>query len=340
MRRDVCESPGLVDTVVNDMNELPFLVKKVRFWAEPNVTMISEIIRDWNHREDADVGIVGVPFDGGVSVKRGARYAPASLRAAIGGQSTFNLEQEIDVSLLKIVDCGNVDVDNMDFDESHRRIEAAMTAIFGRSMVPMILGGDHSITYPCVKALHNSMKGKRIGIIDFDSDLDMRSGWEHHTGSWVRQIQEIPDKPVKGENIVQIGIHSFRYSQFYWETVKKMGVSIFKTSEVRRRGIEEIMKEAFERASDGTDSIYVSLDIDVLDQTFAPASPAKPNGMEPWDLMAAMAMVGRHKSVRAFDIVEIVPPVEDTYELTTRVGGEALLHFLGGLAHRKKGISG
>lgn len=315
------------------MGDIPYLGGRSNFFPDPNVVLVADIMRPFDPSEPADIGLVGIPFDGGVvSHRLGARFGPQAVREDLLEYSTYNIDLDVDVRNLRLADCGDVEVAITDYDQTHRRVEAALGALFETGMKLLIVGGDHSLSGPCVTALCNRGGGTRVGLIDFDTHHDTRSGWGRNAGLWVREIQENPRTPVRGQNIVQIGIHGFSYSEYYRDIVKAMGITVFKPADVRALGIESIMREALERASDGTDAIYVSVDIDVLDTPYVPGtnSPAH-GGMMPWDLVQAVVMAGQHPLTQALDVMEISPPL-DANRITSSLGAEILMQFLGGLA--------
>ena len=304
---------------------------------DPNVTWMFQIVRNWDYLQKADAGLVGVPFDGAVVTGRqGARYGPKAVRDAFYANATYSLELDVDLSSLNIVDCGDVEVNLMDAVETYERTEAVLTFIFKSGIIPLIIGGDHSLTSPCIKALCMLLKGKKVGIVDFDSHHDCRVGLKGpQSGVWLREILEIEGEPIRGENIAQIGIHGFRYSLVYRNYVRKNNIRVFTPKDVREKGMESVIEEALEVASNGTDAIYVSVDIDCLDIAFAPGCAAcSPGGLTTSDLITGVIEVAKHPLTHAIDIMEIAPPL-DVNDMTVKVGGEVLINFLCGLLLRK-----
>jgi arginase family enzyme len=174
-----------------------------------------------------------------------------------------------------------------------------------------------------------------VGVVDFDTHHDIREGWERNSGLWAREVLQIQGRPIKGSNFVQVGVHGYRYSSYYHKKLKEYGVRLYSTLDVRRDGMESVVESALRSASDGTDAIYLSVDIDVLDQAFAPGTNASyPGGLMPEDLMEGVFHVGTHPLVRAMDLMEIAPPL-DANNMTSRRGADVLLSFLCGLARGK-----
>lgn len=304
---------------------------------DPNVTWMFQIVRKWDYVKEADVGLVGIPFDWGVITGRqGARYGPKAIREAFYANSSYSLELDVDLSNLNIVDCGDVEVDLIDAAETYKRTETALNFIFEHNIIPLIMGGDHSLTAPCIRALCKMLKGEKIGIVDFDAHHDCRIGFKvPQSGVWLREVLSFEGHPVRGENIAQIGLHGFRYSPTHRNYVRKNDIRVFTTKDVREKSMESVMEEALEAASNGTDAIYVSVDIDCLDMAFAPGCAAcSPNGLTTSDLITGIIEAAKHPLTRAIDVMEIAPPL-DFNDMTVRLGGEVLINFLCGLLLRK-----
>jgi len=317
------------------VSEIPFLGKRSNFFPDPHVSRVADVMRPFVPSEAADVGLVGIPFDGGViSHRLGARFGPQAVREDLLECSTYNLDLDVDIGRLRLVDCGDIEVAITDYDETHRRVETALAALFETGMTLLIVGGDHSLSAPCVKALCQAAGGQRVGVIAFDAHHDMRSGWGRNAGLWVREIQEQAAPPVRGANIVQIGIRGFSYSEYYRDVVRAMGITVFKPADVRRRGIADVMAEALERAAAETDALYISVDVDVFDPPTVPGtnSPAH-GGLLSWEVVEALVMAGRHPLTRALDVMEIAPPL-DVGRITSTLGAELVMQFMGGLALR------
>jgi formimidoylglutamase len=293
---------------------------------------LCDLIKPWDFKSSIDVGIVGVPFDSATAGRPGSRFGPDAIRLSFRNYTTYSYDFDVDIRKLRVFDLGDVDVVNANVPETHRRVEETLTAIFKLNIIPVIIGGDHSITYPSAKALCNVTNGK-VGVLDFDAHNDLRIPQQGQatSGASFRQLLEIPGSPIKGENVVQIGIHGFLNSSFYKEYADEQGIRIFSVSEVKNKGIEEVIEEALDIASNGTNAIYLSMDVDCLDQAYAPGTNRpSPGGLSSWDLFYAAFKIGDHPLTRAMDITEISPPL-DINNLTINVGTSIMLHFMGGV---------
>lgn len=303
---------------------------------DPNLTRLFRTVREWDQRESADVGLLGIPFDGAVvNGRQGARLGPKGVRDALYENTSFSTEFEVDLSTLKLVDCGDVLVDNMNYQETYKAVEIATAYVLDHKIIPIIVGGDHSITSSTISAFCKSIHGGKVGVIDVDTHYDCRYGKKPQSGYWVREILDLEGSPISGENLVQIGIHGNYYSPHYHDYTKKNGIRVFTPKEVRKVGMQEIIDEALAVASKGTDAIYVSVDIDAADIAYAPGTESpSPGGMDTLEMLAAAVNVGKNPKVRAIDLMEIAPPL-DHNNMTSKLGAEILLYFLCGYALRK-----
>jgi formimidoylglutamase len=307
-------------------------------FSDPNLKFLSEIVKNWedNGKQKADLGFVGVPFDGGVaSHRRGARLGPKYVREALYNSTDYCCDHDTEFSKLKIVDFGDVEVDHANYRETHNRVRDVFEQLYGLGSIIIAIGGDHSLASPMIKgACKNLLQGQKMGVIQLDSHHDTRSGWGENSGLWAREILEIDRSPIRGENLVQIGIHGYRYSKFYHDQIKKYGITVYTPSDVRKVGIKDVMNDALKRAAEGTDAIYMSVDIDVLDQAYAPGTNSiYPGGLLPHEVLEAVYETARHPLTIGMDLVEVSPPW-DLNAMTSKMGAEILLYFVCGFANR------
>jgi formimidoylglutamase len=292
---------------------------------------VADLIRDWRQVDRADVGLVGIPFDTSVVLRRGCRFGPAGVRKALIMSTSYEPGLDVDLAQgITITDFGDIDVVHTDVHETHRRIETVITSIYRTGTMPIIIGGDHGTTYASIKALTNVVRGQ-IGVINFDAHLDVRIS--HHgeisSGTPFRRLLDLPGQPLRPQNFVEIGINGWHNSAFYMRWCREKGITIVPAREVHRRGIDPVVREALERAGDGTEALFISFDIDSLDASVAPGTCA-PN---PGGLTAAQALEGvflavQHPKVRGFDLVEVAPPL-DVLDLTSYMGAAVVMQAIG-----------
>lgn len=295
-----------------------------------------DIIKDWREVSDADIALVGVPFDTGVMIRRGCRFGPDGVRNALVFSTSYEPSLNIDLSTdFKIADFGDIDVMHTDVLETHKRIEKVITGIYKLGVVPLIIGGDHSIAYPDIKSLINSVEGN-IGVIMIDAHLDVRKS--HHgeisSGTPFRRLMEESERPLRPENLVEIGINGWHNSKYYMDYCKEKGVTVITAREVHKQGIENVVSRALDIASNNTKAIFLSFDIDGLDFAAAPGTCApNPGGLTSYQALEAVWLIGQHPLSRGMDIVEVAPPL-DNKDLTSLMGAALVMQYFGATKKR------
>ncbi|BFT75532.1 formimidoylglutamase [Paenibacillus sp. P36] len=299
-------------------------------------TKVAQWIRPWDGHEELLAGIVGVPLSKSSISHSGASTTPAAVRAAFKSFTTYSMEYGVDLQDLAVRDLGDIQMHVTDIAECHRRIEESLRALYKEqpNLIPIIVGGDHSTSCPSLKAFADRHPGQKVGIIHFDAHHDVRNFEDGGVtnGTPFRGILE--SGVVHGPDIVQIGIRGFMNAKPYHDYVKNKGVHVYTSRDVRRMGIDAVLDEAIELAGKNTDVLYVSFDVDVIDQAYAPGCPAiGTGGMNPWDAMDALHRLGALPKVQGLDFVCIDPTV-DLRNVTSRLAVQFMLSFLAGVAAR------
>jgi formiminoglutamase len=313
-------------------------------WEDSHDHRVCNWITPWDFKEVIDAGIVSAPFCGGNARPLSSWAAANAIRTSFDENTTYSPDYDVDIQDLKVRDIGDIRITSTDPYKSLDHIEEALIDIlsFTPSFVPIAIGGDHSITAATVRAYCKTRPDERVGLLHFDAHNDVRAFEEGGSlsGTPIRGvIQTCPN--VSGTNVVQLGIHGFMNSSKYKRWAEDQGFTIFTARTIRKRGIDDVLTEAIDIASKDTDSIYVSVDIDVLSQVYALAASGSvtPDGMEAVDLLDAMFTLGQHPNVGMLDLVEVNPST-DFRNLTARTTGSIILTFLGGLLLRLKGSNG
>jgi formiminoglutamase len=319
------------------MKKVPFLkpVEQAAF-RDQMETKVAHWLTPWDGVEELAAGVIGLPLSKTSISHSGASTTPAAMRAAFKSFTTYSLEYGVDLQTLPVRDLGDIQMHVTDLAECHRRIEEGLRGLFQSrpTMIPILLGGDHSITCPAMKAFVDRQPGQKVGIIHFDAHHDVRNFEDGGVtnGTPFRGILE--SGIVEGCNIVQIGIRGFMNSRPYHEYVQSHGVHVFSSRDVHRQGMDAILDQALELAGAGTDVIYVSFDVDAIDQAYAPGCPAiGTGGLHPWDALDALYRLGSLPQVGALDLVCIDPTV-DVRNVTSRLAVQFMLTFLAGVASR------
>jgi len=299
-------------------------------------TRVAHWLRPWDGREQLLAGVIGVPLSKSSISHSGASTTPAAVRTAFSSFTTYSLEYDVDLQDLPVRDLGDIKMHATDIAECHRRIEESLRALYRehKDLVPVLFGGDHSVTCPAVKAFGERTPGKKIGILHFDAHHDVRNfeAGGVTNGTPFRGLME--SGTIEGRHIVQIGIRGFMNSKPYHDYVKAQGVTVFTSRDVHRRGMEEVLEEALALLLERVDVIYVSFDVDAIDQAYAPGCPAiGTGGLNPWDVMDALHRLGTMPQVQGLDFVCIDPTV-DVRNVTSRLAVQLLLTFFAGFSQR------
>lgn len=311
-----------------------FPVQQAKF-VDTGITKAADIVKPWDGREVEGIGLVGLPLSKPSISHSGASFAPETMRAALNAFTSYAIEDDVDLQDMDIVDFGDVKMHITDIQASHQRIEDSLTTLYHRypKLTPILLGGDHSVSCPSIKAFAKA-KG-RVGVIQFDAHHDLRNLEDGgpSNGTPFRGLLEAG--AIKGEDLIQIGIRSFSNGKLYSDYAKAQGVTLYTMKDVRERHMQAILDEALNTLLPKVDVIYLSVDIDVLDQAHAPGCPAiGPGGMDSTTLLEAIKYLAHVPLVQGMDIVEIDPKL-DFRDMTSRVGAHTILQFIVGKALTK-----
>jgi len=307
---------------------------------DPNDIDMSRLIQDWHKVEKPLFGIVGVPYDTSTLSRRGSKFGPAAIRAAFNMSSSYDAGYDIDLSDGgPIADFGNVKVVETNPIETYRRVEIVVEALLGAGLTPIVLGGDHSITYATVKALCDTTNGK-TGLINFDAHYDIREFTTDEvadSGFMLRRlINDLPRTSFDPRNFVELGVIGWRYSRSYAEYVRRQGIHQIAAREIHERGTDWAVEEALARASDGTKAIFFTFDMDVLDCAYVAGTSYAYNvgGLTSHQAREITFKIGCHPLVKAMDLMEVAPGLDVT-GITPYVGATMAMQFMAGKIRAK-----
>jgi agmatinase len=277
---------------------------------------------------DADVAIIGVPYDMGTQFRSGTRFGPRGIREAstlysFGLGGSYDPERD-DMYLAppwRIVDCGDVDMVHGDLQQCFENIEAAVRKIITKGAMPVVLGGDHSITIPVAQALDTQGP---LCVIQIDAHLDWadhRSGQRYGHGSPMRRMAEMEHV----NEMVQLGIRGIGSSKKEdFDAAKAYGSIIIGPKEMRKLGVEGVMERI-----PSAERYFLTIDVDGIDPSTAPGTGTpSPGGFfydEVNELLEALAKKGE---IIGFDFVEVSPPY-DPSGLTSQVAARLTLDLMG-----------
>jgi formiminoglutamase len=316
---------------------LPPEKQKISHWNDRHELRVNNWIEPWDFASPIDVGIVNVPFSKTSILPNGAYAAPNALRDAWAIFTTYTPDYDVDIASMRVREIGDIQIPILDLVQGLADVQEALESVMRQpeGFFPLIIGGDHAITAPAVRAYCQAHPDQQVGLIHFDAHNDVRVMDHGPTnGTPIRGILESGVR-VRGENLVQFGIHGFMNASYYKRWVEGRGGTIYTARAIRRAGIEPMVASAIEIAGRGTDAIYVTVDIDVLEVGYAPGTAAATaDGLSPSDLLEALFILGQDPRVAAIDFVEL-DPTRDVAEITTRTFGSAILTFLAGLVLRQ-----
>jgi agmatinase len=280
-----------------------------------------------------DVAVLGAPMDELTSGRPGARFGPREIRAA-GGWLGRHLDAEVEpLEVLKVVDFGDAPVVPSDPAASHAAIERTVGEVVDAGALPLVLGGDHSIAEPDVRAV--AQRTGPLGLIHFDAHADTGKeifGVEVSHGTPMYRLVE--QGHVDGERYVQIGLRGYwpGEEEFAWQ--RERGITTIFMRDVLERGIRAAVEQAIEVVGPGP--VFASVDVDVLDPAFAPdTGTPEPGGMTSADLLWACREVASRVELAGADVVEVSASGSGGDNITALVGGRIAFELITGVALRR-----
>jgi arginase family enzyme len=235
---------------------------------------------------------------------------------------------------LSAVDAGDVPVVPGDSAASFQLCEDRVTEIVAAGAVPLVCGGDHGIPLPIATAVAAGMDG-RLGVIDFDAHYDLAWGPPRFAGAQWAHILRLPN--VNVQNFCQIGIRGLREVPFEVEVAKTLGHTVFTMSDIDHQGLESTIDAALERACDGTDGVYISLDIDVADPVFLPGQKyPEPAGLTSKEIISALRRIGAASEIKGFDLCCFSPQYDDAVGTGALLAARLFVEVIAAIAWRRR----
>ncbi len=274
-----------------------------------------------------DVGIVGFPFDNTCISRTGTNMGPRAIRAASAQTRQYHFEYDTDLrDHYTIADCGDVPVVPGNAAKSLDHGTTLLGRVLDGGALPVMLGGDHVTTVAGVRALGQHADDPGLVLIDthFDTADSVAGERYNHCCPIARAVDEGGFDP---EKISIIGLTAPTNPRHELEVAIDMGMNLYSLDEVIRRGPVEVAREATERANDGSDAVYLTLDIDVLDAGAAPGTGVPTNGgLYTRELLQILGVVAS-EGVDAIDVVETSPQI-DPAGVTARMAVRSIVDIL------------
>jgi agmatinase len=294
-------------------------------------------------RERPDVAIVGAPYDEGTSHRPGSRFGPNAIRAATYHAGSVNSLQ-LDIQpfdWLACADAGDAPIVPGNPERAHEVIRRKVEVVTQAGAIPIVLGGDHSITWPAATAVAESVAPQSLGIVHFDAHADTAAttwGSLRSHGTPMRRL--IESGAVAGRNFVQVGLRGYWPPPETLDWMRENGLRWHFMTEIEERGAEAVVADAIAQALDGPQRIYLSVDIDVLDPGMAPGTGTpEPGGMLTRELLRAIRQVVGAVDLAGMDVVEVAPAY-DMAEVTAAAANRCVLEAISALAVRRREAGG
>ena len=287
------------------------------------------------HRRDPaglDVVLLGIPYDGGTSYRPGARYGPRHVREQSSLIRPWNPVLNVSpFEKLRVVDYGDVDVVPISIEGTFAAIEREMDTLVGAGVMPLAVGGDHSVTLPILRSL--ARRHGRLGLVHFDAHPDT---WDEYFGSkyfhgttFRRAVEE---GLVDGGRVIQIGIRGPLYGADDFDFHRQYGLEAIRIEAVKERGTAWVA-ERLRRLAGGP--LYCSFDIDAVDPAYAPATGTpEVGGLTSFEALTLVRAL-RGLDLVGADVVEVSPPYDGPGQITSLLAANLLFELLSLLALRK-----
>ena len=281
-----------------------------------------------------DIAVIGAPTDDLVSDRPGTRFGPRAIRAASCPPGP-HLEAKIDaLAELRVVDFGDAAVVPADSVRTHAQIERTVGQAVAAGTIPVVLGGDHSITEANVRAV--ATRHGPVGLVHFDTHTDTGTevfGVEHSHGTPMYRL--VRDGHVDARRYAQIGLRGYwpGEEEFSWQ--REHGIASYFMHDVRDLGIREVVERAVAAIGDGP--VFLTVDVDVLDPAFAPGTGTpEPGGMSSTDLLWACREIASRLELVGIDVVEVIPTGVGSADITALVADRIVREALTGIALRRR----
>ena len=294
---------------------------------------------------NADIAIIGAPVDMGVGNRPGARYGPRAIRQADYWPKPAKLSNLYHLNLevfplkeMNVVDFGDANCPPSSLEKSHEAIEKKVTEALDADAIPIVLGGDHSITLPSATAVAKKYGYGNVGMVHFDAHADTResSYGDVLIGHGTPMRRLIESGAIPGKNFVQIGLRGPWPPPVDQKWMKDQGMRWHLMAEIEKKGFDEVLEMAISEALDGPDKLYISVDVDVMDPAFAPGTGTpEPGGISSLELLRAIREIVLSKGMVAMDVVEVAPIYDQPGDITAQAAHRCIYEAISALAKKK-----
>lgn len=293
--------------------------------------------------------VAGAPIDNGILYPRvGTRFGPRGIREATlmyrglqdvaSEKTSVNVDTHIARRLkaeLNLGDMGDFNVHPQDIMKTTDWVADGISEVVKRGGVPIMLGGDHYLAYPGFEGFAKGMmergESRRLGYVHIDSHTDFKDRYgnlgSYNHGTCVRRISET--SVISYKNMSWVGLNGSVMDADVYQVYKSQKLKMSTAKDVKTQGMEHVLRQAVEAAADGTDAVYVSVDIDVVDAAHAPGTGvAVFEGIGARDFLEAMSILSEYDCIKALDLCEVAPPLDPNGN-TAYLAANGLIAYLG-----------
>ena len=274
---------------------------------------------------ETDFSIIGIPFDGLVSARKGAAQGPQRIRFWSQHLTPFS-EDRTRLADVKVCDLGDIKITHpeSDFKLIHQKVAALPN-------IPILLGGDHSVTIPIFAGQRQRFNGKRLGVLWVDAHPDLCDDFNGSRLSHACVLRRGMETGIKAEDICTVGLRSWEYQEI--DLIENGGLNVFTAADVAERGMKNVAQEVHKILS-RCDAVHISLDIDCLDPAFAPGT-----GIPEAGGLTSREVITLIKSLQGLplvglDVVEVAPPL-DPSEATVFAALRVIMEFMAVITREK-----
>lgn len=295
---------------------------------------------------EMDAAICGVPWDATAISRSGAHLGPQAVRRCdhtpVPPRDRPHLHVGVDpFEHLNVCDYGDANIIIGDTERTFANITSFIGDIVGSGVLPIILGGDHGITWPNVTALAEHYGYGNVGVVHFDAHADTAPDMQGNLASHGTPMRRLIESgAVKGKNFIQVGLRGYWPGPDVLAWMDEQEMRTHFMAEIETRGFDAVLDDAISEALDGPEHLFLSLDLDVADPAHAPGTGSpEPGGLTAIELLRAVRRISAEVGLVGMDIVELNPAYDSGMNITALLAHRAVLEALTGTAMRRLGIT-
>ncbi|SNT48617.1 agmatinase [Rhodococcoides kyotonense] len=295
---------------------------------------------------EIDVAVCGVPWDATAGSRHGTNHGPLAIRQVDykSGRKRQALHQTVRIDpfqILNVCDYGDSPIYNGNTMGTFEAVRKFVGTIPDAGAIPIIMGGDHGITWPTATAVADHYGYGKVGIVHFDAHVDASTeapGTLGGHGTPMRKL--IESGAIPGRNFVQVGLRGFYPDRPLLDFMDEHEMRAHFMAEIDHRGFDSVLERAVDEALDHADYLYISLDVDVADPAFAPGTGTpEPGGLTSSNVLRAIRRLSAEVGIVGMDVVEVSPAYDGPGQITSLMANAAIREAITGIAMRRVGIT-